>query len=284
MSIFVAQLNNSDRKEFYSKNIFHERQMNSCPIGCEGCAVSASTTAKGSINYSDLYGFYKDAQDLGANLRITKVEGYDPVFVNYADNKDIPFAQTVKDAVDLGHQIITPICTTGSWKSDRSKWQLEELGKLSNEYRKYYYPSGSQGQGFALSVPREIRPFAEGRYDYDEHLRKIIDDINLLTINGNVEVLIYFNNKIDGDYDTAVKIKANVAVNLAEKSRQRANLMVTNFNSETIPESCYRYPNSILVANSGFYKINTRTMEWDDEPPLFPSNQELNRKLLGIQV
>lgn len=283
MSIFVAQLINSDRKEFYSKNVFHERQMNSCPIGCEGCAVSASNTAKGSIKYSDLYGFYKDAHEQDSSLRITKVEGYDPVFVVYADDKNIPFAQSVKDAVDLGHQIITPICTTGSWKSDKTKWQLEELGKLSNKYRQYYYPSGSQGQGFALSVPREIRPFAEGRYDYEDHLRKIVEDINLLTINGNLDVLIYFNNKIDGDYDTAVKIKANVAVSLSERARQRARLLVTNFNSETLPESCYRYPNSVLVANSGFYRINPRTLDWDDEPPLF-SSQELNRKLLGIQV
>ena len=34
--------------------------------------------------------------------------------------------------IDFEHQIITPICTTGSWKSERTRWQLEELGKLSN--------------------------------------------------------------------------------------------------------------------------------------------------------
>ncbi len=37
-------INVESKKQFYAEHIFHERHMNSCPIGCEGCAVSASTT------------------------------------------------------------------------------------------------------------------------------------------------------------------------------------------------------------------------------------------------
>ncbi len=284
MSAFVKQLENIDKREFYSQNIFHERQMNSCPIGCQGCAVSASTSAKGSMVYDDLFNFYQDAKNHDSQLRITKVEGYDPVFVNYADNKDLPFARSIQDAVDLGHQIITPVCTTGSWKTDRTKWQLEELGKLSNKYRYFQYPSGNEGVGFVLSVPREIRPYADGRYNYDEHLEKIIEDIHLLTINGDLEVLVYYNNLRDSDYDTAVMIKSNVAVRLSERARRYTKFTITNFNSETIPESCYRYNNSILVANSGFYKINAKTMNWDDEPPMFANQQEIAKKLVAAKA
>ncbi len=283
MSLFVKQLENSDKREFYSNNIFHERQMNSCPIGCQGCAVAASSTAKGTINYADLLGFYQDAHDHGASLSLTKVEGYDPVFVNYSEHNDVPFARSVQDAIDLGHQVITPVCTTGAWKSDRTKWQLEELGKLSNKYRYFRYPSGNDGVGFVLSVPREIRPYADGRYNYDEHIEKITEDIQLLTINGDIEVLVYYNNHKESDYDAAIMIKSNVAVRLTEQARSRAKFLITNFNSDTLPESCYRYPNSVLLCNSGFYKINPKTMNWDDEPPLFNNQSELTDKLVAAK-
>lgn len=240
--------------------------MNACPIGCQGCAVSASTSNKGTIAYSDLLGFYKDARQYDAKLHLTKVEGYDPVFVNYADDDKIPFARSIKDPIDLGHQIITPVCTTGAWKSDRTKWQLEELGKLSNKYRRYVYPSGNTGESFVLSVPREVNPFSKA-YDFDAHVDKIVEDIELLTINGDLEVLIYFNNERDSDYDTAVMLKANVAVRLEGKARERSNFIITNFNSTTLPESCYRYPNSVLVSDAGFQAIDTKTMEWDFEKP-----------------
>ena len=85
----IDLLEEDAKASFYSDNIFHERQMNSCPIGCVGCAVSAVTNVKGVISYSDLYDFYKDAADKKAKLKITKVEGYDPVFVQYSDSKNI---------------------------------------------------------------------------------------------------------------------------------------------------------------------------------------------------
>ena len=267
MSLLVDQIYDLDKHEFYSKSIFHERQMNACPIGCEGCAVSASTSNKGAIAYSDLLEFYQDARKYDARLSITKVEGYDPVFVNYQDDEKIPFARSVKDAMDLGHRIITPVCTTGAWKSDRSKWQLEELGKLSNKYRRYVYPSGKTGESFVLSVPREVNPFANGRYDFDAHVDKIVEDIELLTINGDLEVLIYFNNERESDYDTAIKLKANIAVRLEGGARERSNFVVTNFNSTTLPESCFRYPNSVLVSDTGFQSIDPNAMDWDFERP-----------------
>lgn len=279
---FTTLLDTKTKKDFYSSRVFHERQMNSCPIGCAGCAVSAVTNAKGSINYKDLLAFYKEANDLGISLKITKVEGYDPVFVCYADDMEIPFAQTIKDAIDFGHQIITPVCTTGSWKSDRTKWQLAELGKLDNKYRAYHYPSGSSGQGFVLSIPREINPFSGGRYDFDEHLEKITTDINLLAQNGDLEVLIYFNDKLDGDYDLAVKIKSNIMVRLEEDTLSKVKLSVMNFNSETLPESCFRYTNSVLISDKGFTEINPKTLEWELDPNLL-SREELLNKLASVK-
>lgn len=284
MSRLIDQIADSDKQEFYSKSVFHERQMNSCPIGCQGCAVSASTSNKGAINYGDLLGFYKDATQHKSRLHITKVEGYDPVFVNYPDSADIPFARSVKDAMDLGHRIITPVCTTGSWKSDRTKWQLEELGKLSNQYRRFVYPSGNRGESFVLSVPREVRPFENGRYDFDQHVDKIVEDIQLLTINGNIEVLIYYNSELEFDYDAAVRIKSNVAIKLEGSARERANFIITNFNSNTVPESCYRYPTSVLVSDAGFQSINAKTMEWDFEAPVFANQNELAEKLVAAKV
>lgn len=284
MSLLIDQISNIDKHEFYSKSIFHERQMNSCPIGCQGCAVSASTTNRGTINYDDLLGFYKDANKHKARLHLTKVEGYDPVFVNYPDAPEIAFAKSVRDALDLGHRIITPVCTTGSWKSDRTKWQLEQLGKLSNQYRRYTYPSGNRGEAFTLSVPREVRPYANGRYNFEEHVSKIIEDIELLTINGDVDVLIYYNSEHDSDYDTAVMLKANTAIGLEGRARERANFIITNFNSNTLPESCYRYPNSVLVSNQGFQVINPKTKEWDFETAVFRDQNEIAAKLVGAKV
>ena len=146
----------NNKKEFFLKHIFHERHMNSCPIGCKGCAVSASTTNKGALSYENLLNFYKESANLGVNLSITKVEGYDPAFVQYSDNSEVSFAQSVKDAIDHGHKIITPLCTTGSWKNTRSQWQMEELGKLNDEYRFYQYPSGNSGNAIVLSVPEKL--------------------------------------------------------------------------------------------------------------------------------
>ncbi len=260
----MIDLHKINKKEFYSQNIFHERQMNSCPIGCKGCAVSASTSAKGSMSFSQIDKFYNEAAELGISLQITKVEGYDPVFVNYTDSAHIPFAQSVKLAKDLGHQIITPVCTTGSWKSPRTIWQVEELGKLDDSYRYYRYPSGNEGVGFVLSVPREINPFQK-TYDQDEHLNKLEEDINLLAANGQLDVLIYYNNHILGDQDFAHELKANLEAILPATILKRTNLLVTNFNSETLPESCFRYPNSILVSDQGFQKINPKTLTWDFE-------------------
>ncbi len=279
---FTTLLEANRKKDFYSSHVFHERQMNSCPIGCAGCAVSAVTNAKGSISYKDLIDFYKEANDLGVSLKITKVEGYDPVFVSYADDTEVSFAQTIKDAIDFGHQIITPVCTTGSWKSDRTKWQLSELGKLDNKYRAYHYPSGNSGQGFVLSVPREINPFSGGRYDFDEHLDKIVTDINLLTQNGDLEVLIYFNDKLDGDQDLAIKIKSSITVKLEDKALNRVKFSVMNFSSETLPESCFRYSNSVLVSDKGFTEINPKTLEWELDPNLL-SKEDLLKKLASVK-
>lgn len=277
---FTNTIDAKSKKDFYSSHIFHERQMNSCPIGCVGCAVSAAVNVKGSVKYQDIYQFYKEAHDLGVSLKITKVEGYDPVFVNYTDDSSIPFAQTIKDALDLKHQIITPVCTTGSWKSEKSKWQLEELGKLDNKYRAYKYPSGKAGQGFVLSIPREINPFANN-YNFDQHLEKILLDIKLLTANGNLDVLIYFNNQIESDYDTAIKIKSNIIINLDTATLNKVKLELANFNQETIPESCFRYTNSVLVSDKGFSQINPKTMEWDLDPNLLEP-QELVTKLASV--
>lgn len=267
------------KKNFYASHIFHERQMNSCPIGCEGCAVSATTSAQGSMSYTELLGFYEEARDLGVSLKLTKVEGYDPVFVNYEDNSEIPFAQSVAAAVDMGHTITTPICTTGSWKSPRTKWQLEELGKLSNHYRKYTYPSGNQGESFVLSVPREIRPYANGKYDFEEHIKKVVEDICLLTQNGNLEVLIYHNSTVDGDMEFATEIRDRVFALLNEDQRKKAKLIVSDFNSEIIPESCMRYANSILLTNNGCYPLDQVTVEWDMNSRLLSDNsvQEVQR-------
>ena len=252
------------KKDFLASHIFHERHMNSCPSGCEGCAVSAKTSGKGAINFFELKDFYSEASKLGVDLKITKVEGYDPVFVSYPDAPETPFAETVKLAVDLGHTIITPVCTTGSWKSKRTIWQLEELGKLSNKYREYRYPSGNTGTGFVLSVPRDINPFAN-KYDFDEHIKKVSHDIELLAVGGVVDVLIYFNSNKEGDEDIAVQIKNSIKEKLSKDTLLNAKLIVTDFNAETLPESCFRYDNSLLYTDEGFQKIDPITMEWTEK-------------------
>ena len=259
-----------DKRAFYSEHIFHERQMNSCPIGCVGCAVSASSSNQGALKFQDLVHLYKEARDLGVSLKITKVEGYDPVFVNYPDSSHVPFAESIVAAVDLGHRIITPVCTTGSWKSEKSKWQLEELGKLSNKYRKYTYPSMNRGEAFVLSVPREIRPFSNDRYNFEEHVEKLVLDVTLLTKGGNLEVLIYYNSKLDGDFDFAVKIKEALETKLSGLARERAKLMVTDFNADVMPESCMRYENSLLLTNEGFKGIDPITLEWKESDSKIP--------------
>ncbi len=266
---FPAKINSSEgKKEFLAKHIFHERQMNSCPIGCEGCAVEANTTAQGSMNFSDLKAFYEEAKDLGVALKITKVEGYDPVFVNYQDDTEANFADSLKLAIDLGHTIITPLCTTGSWKSDKSIKQLTEIGKLSNEYRRYTYPSGKLGEAFVLSVPREIRPYANGKYNYNEHINKIVYDIQLLTVGGNLDVLVYHNSKVEDDINFARKIKDEVTEKLTEEQRARTNIFTSDFNAEITPESCMRYENSILVSPEGFSPIDPVVLEWEaDKTP-----------------
>ncbi len=254
------------KKQFYSEHIFHERHMNSCPIGCDGCAVSASTSNQGAIKFSELINIYKEAKELGAKLRITKVEGYDPVFVSYADDPDASFADTVRAAIDLGHEIITPICTTGNWKSERSRWQLEELGKLNPKYRRYRYPSGKVGEAIVLSIPREIRPFANGKYNYDLHIEKIITDLDLLSRGGKVEALIYYNSQLDGDLDFADKMQAELQnkIDRAFQPHQIDNIefQIANFNSNTVPESCFRYTNSVLISDKGFERIDEVTMDW----------------------
>lgn len=265
MGLEIPEKYNSDLKKFYSDNIFHERQMNSCPIGCDGCAVSAQTSTKGSVKFQDLIDFYQDAYNKGVSLKITKVEGYDPAFVSYADNDKIPFAQSIVSAVNMGHQIITPICTTGSWKSEKTLWQLDELGKLSNKYRRFTYPSGNSGEAFVLSVPREIRPFSNGKYDFETHVNKIAKDIELLTQNGNVDVLIYYNSNTEGDMQIAEGIRDKVAAKLNETQKERANLLIENFNSDTLPESCMRYPNSYLLSDQGFAEIDPVTLNWEHD-------------------
>jgi hypothetical protein len=279
----LVQKIQENKKDFYAGHIFHERQMNSCPIGCAGCAVSASTSAAGAMTYSSLSEFYKDAKTNCVELQITKVEGYDPVFVNYKDDANIPFAQTVKDAIDLGHNIITPVCTTGSWKADRTKWQLEELGKLGNEYRFYRYPSGNHGVGYALSVPREIRPFANDKYNFDEHLAKLSEDIELLTINGKIDVLIYFNSKVTDDQKIAFDIKSSLESKMPLKTSSKVNLIVTNFNDQTLPESCFRYPNSVLVSDKGFTLIDPVTMEWEINPNIITQEGIAQKKFANVK-
>jgi hypothetical protein len=279
----LVQKIKENKKDFYAGHIFHERQMNSCPIGCAGCAVSASTNAVGAMSYASINELYRDAKSFNVELQITKVEGYDPVFVNYRDDSSVPFAQTVKDAIDLGHNIITPVCTTGSWKADRTKWQLEELGKLGNEYRFYRYPSGNHGVGYALSVPREIRPFANGKYNFDEHLAKLSEDIELLTINGKIDVLIYFNSKVSDDKKIASDIKTTLESKMPLKTAPKVNLIVTDFNDQTLPESCFRYPNSILVSDKGFTLIDPVTMEWELDPNLVSQSQIALRKLANVK-
>lgn len=259
----VSQID-TDRKKFYSSHVFHERHMNSCPIGCEGCAVSASTSKKGSIAYADLLEFYQDAASFGVALNITKVEGYDPVFVNYSDDSNIPFAKSVVDAIDLGHQIITPICTTGSWKAPRTQWQLAELGKLGPKYRYYRYPSGRDGQAYSLSVPREIKPFAGERYNYDDHIAKLLIDIQLLTANGELDALVYFNSNIDGDIKIAQGIQRDLSANLPQEVLVKTQILITEFNSSTLPESCYRYPNSVLITDTELIPIDLEKMDWDE--------------------
>ena len=277
----IDLIDEKSKASFFSDNIFHERQMNSCPIGCTGCAVSAVTNVRGTISYGDLYDFYNDAHAHGAKLRITKVEGYDPVFVQYNDSKNIPFASSLKAAVDFNHQIITPICTTGSWKSERTRWQLEELGKLSNKYRKYTYPSGNTGTHYVLSVPRDINPFKNGKYDFNEHISKIVGDIKLLTINGDIQALIYFNSKVKGDDEVAKDIEKAVFKELNDIQRERTELITTDFNTDTLPESCYRYENSILVCDKGFIEINKEKLEWDAEPNI-TSLEEIAAKLMAV--
>jgi hypothetical protein len=267
--------NPDSRKAFLASHIFHERQMNSCPIGCAGCAVSASTNAKGSMKFSDLLYLYDEALKLGVSLSITKVEGYDPVFVNYADNSDTAFAESVVAAVDRGHKIITPVCTTGSWRSERTKWQLAELGELSDKYRQYHYPSGKSAAAFVLSVPREIKPFTANKYNMAEHLEKVLLDVNLLSKNGNLDVLIYYNSNIERDLDFAEHLKASVEKYLSASAKSKTNLLVTNFNEETLPESCYRYPNSILVSSEGLAELDTVTMDWQDGAK-FAGNEALS--------
>jgi hypothetical protein len=278
----IDLIEGSNKKDFYSQHVFHERQMNSCPIGCEGCAVSAVNNAKGSIKHADLLALYEDAKNHNVSLQITKVEGYDPAFVNYSDAPDVSFAANLKAAVDLGHQIITPVCTTGNWRSDRTKWQMEELGKLENKYRYYQYPSGNSGYGYALSVPREIRPFKNGKYEFEQHLEKILEDVSLLTANGDIDVLIYYNSKTPDDYDQAIKIKSNLAASLTSRARERANLIVTDFNCETLPESCYRYKNSLLISDKGFTMINPETMEWDGDPNM-STQEEIAAKFIAAK-
>lgn len=276
----IDLLDEKSKASFYSNNIFHERQMNSCPIGCTGCAVSAVTNAKGVMSYGDLYDFYKDASEQGAKLKITKVEGYDPVFVQYKDSSKIPFAASLQAAIDFDHQVITPICTTGSWKTDRTKWQLEELGKLSNKYRRYTYPSGKTGEHYVLSVPREINPFKNGKYDFNEHINKIVSDITALTLNGDIEVLIYFNSKVEGDQDVAEDIQKAVFKELNQTQRERAKLITTDFNTDTLPESCYRYENSILVCDKGFVEIDKEKLEWEANPNV-TSQEEILAKFMA---
>lgn len=252
------------KKDFYLKHIFHERHMNSCPIGCEGCAVSASTTKRGGINFSFLEGIYREAKDLAVSLSITKVEGYDPAFVQYADSPDLSFADSVKLAIDLGHKIITPICTTGSWKNEKTKWQMEALGKLEAKYRRYTYPSGKTGEAMVLSVPREINPFAGGkRYDLEMHVDKVLGDINRLAYNGRLDVLVYFNGKLSGDKDIAETIISRLNEQLSVETKAKVALLLTEFNSETLPESCYRYDNSVLISDAGFTHIDPVTMSWN---------------------
>lgn len=262
----------NSKKEFYANHIFHERHMNSCPIGCEGCAVSASTSNRGALAFNELINFYKEAADFGVSLQITKVEGYDPVFVNYKDDPSAMFADTVKAAVDLGHQIITPICTTGSWKSERSIQQLAALGKLTNKYRFYRYPSGNSGEAIVLSVPREIRPFANDKYDYEQHVDKILFDLQLLSVGGKVEALIYYNSDLEGDLEFAEKLQDRIdkelRASISIDQRKNIELIITNFNSNTLPESCFRYENSVLVSDTGFKAIDPVSLEWSYESEL----------------
>lgn len=256
-------LSSENKRDFFQKHVFHERHMNSCPIGCNGCAVSASTTNKGALNYADLLEFYQEAKAHHVTLAITKVEGYDPAFVQYADNPEISFAQSVKDAIDNGHEIITPLCTTGSWKNERSQWQMQELGKLSDDYRFFQYPSGNSDNAIVLSVPREINPFAGGKkYDLLSHVDKVMADIDRLSVNGKLDVLVYFNSKVDSDKDVAEAIVDKLAPQLSADQKSKVQLIITDFNTETLPESCYRYENSVLFSDKGFTHIDPVIMDW----------------------
>ena len=82
-------------------------------------------------------------------------------------------------------------------------------------------------------------------------------------MNGRVDTLIYYNSKIDGDKDIAEEIKARVYPQLNEDQRSKIQLLITDFNTETLPESCFRYENSVLFSDKGFTHIDPVVMDWN---------------------
>ena len=140
---------------------------------------------------------------------------------------------------------------------------MEELGKLESKYRSYTYPSGKSGEAIVLSVPREINPFAGGKkYDIEMHVDKILGDTISLSNQGQVDVLVYFNSKVSGDADIASAIISRLDEQLSTSDKAKVKLIATDFNTETLPESCYRYENSILISDKGFTPIDPVTMSW----------------------
>ena len=122
-----------------------------------------------------------------------------------------------------------------------------------------------------------------GKYNFDEHLAKLSEDIELLTINGKIDVLIYFNSKVSDDKKIASDIKTSLESKMPLKTAPKVNLIVTDFNDQTLPESCFRYPNSILVSDKGFTLIDPVTMEWELDPNLVSQSQIALKKLANVK-
>ena len=75
-------------------------------------------------------------------------------------------------------------------------------------------------------------------------------------------VLGYFNSKVSGDADIASAIVSRLDEQLSVNDKTKVALIATDFNTDTLPESCYRYENSILISDKGFTPIDPVTMSW----------------------
>ena len=164
----------------------------------------------------------------------------------------------------ISHSIITPVCTTGSWNGQRTIEQIAALGKLPDHYRNYTYPSNFALVQLCFIYTERLDSFKRKAIS----LKNISSfrDLSLLSVGGKVQALIYFNSKIIGDAIAAEQIKTELSKLLTEEQKAKVELIITEFSDETTPESCYRYENSILVADDGFHYIDPVVMDWDMQP------------------